>query len=133
MTPQAEIQRKRYQYLASIGGIGYLREADDTYNDINREEIETFKSVFGTAFLGRINFSGEQHKDVVSGKRSVFEEYVGQKIYNFGCDFVIPEKDDILEGWIRNWNAGKYEKGIKLIDAIFDRIDELGGIRLLWT
>lgn len=126
-----KIQRKRYQYLASIGGIGWLREADDVYNDINREQIAAFKDTFGSAFLGRINFQGEQHKEVVAGKRSVFEEYVGQKIYNFGCDFVVPAKDDVLEKLIRDWNAGIYTKGA--IDKIFERIEELGGFNLLWT
>lgn len=131
MTPQTEIQRKRYQYLASIGGYGNLREADDVYNDISREQIMAFKETFGSAFLGRINFHGEQHKDVVSGKRSVFEEYVGQTVYNFGCDFVVPAKDDVLEKSIRDWNAGIYTKGA--VDRIFERVEELGGCTFIWT
>ena len=133
MNKRKEVQEKKMRYIASIGGYAWLEEADDTYNDFNRAMIEAFKEDFGSAILGRINFCGEQHKAVISGERSVFEEYTGQKIYNFACDFVIPEKDDVLEGYIRNWNAGVYPKGVSLVELISERIKKLGGIQFLWT
>lgn len=48
---------------------GYLRidEADDTYNDLNRKIIDAYRERYGTAYLGRINYSGNQRQRIADG------------------------------------------------------------------
>ena len=64
---------------------GYLRidEADDTYNDLNRKIIDAYRERYGAAYLGRINYSGNQRQRIADGTESVFEAYTGQPLYNF--------------------------------------------------
>lgn len=128
-----DVQEKQNVYIAASGGVLAIRESDDTYNDSNRELIAAYKETYGTAFLGNINFYGDQRTNVASGKKSIYFEYTGQLVYNFGCDFVIPVKDEMLESLIRDWNAGKTrENGISVLDSIMNRIQELEGINLIW-
>ena len=85
---------------------GYLRidEADDTYNDLNRKIINAYRERYGTAYLGRINYSGNQRQRIADGTESVFEAYTGQPLYNFCCDFCVSAPDRTLEELIRHWN-----------------------------
>lgn len=129
-----EIQRKQIQYLAATGGVWALREADEKYNDMNREIIEAFKNAHGRAYLGKINFYDDERRRVASKQQSVYVEYTGQLVYNFGCAFVVPEKDEALENLIFDWNTDKPSVSScrGLIDAIMARIEELGGINFVW-
>ena len=129
-----EIQKRQNQYLAATGGVWALREADEKYNDMNREIIEAFKQTHGTAFLGNINFYGEERQKVASKQQSVYKEYTGQLVYNFGCAFVVPAKDEVLENLIFDWNTDKKAASEchGLIDKIIDRINELGGVNFVW-
>lgn len=83
---------------------GYLRidEADDTYNDLNRKIINAYRERYGTAYLGRINYSGNQRQRIADGTESVFEAYTGQPLYNFCCDFCVSAPDRTLEELIRH-------------------------------
>lgn len=129
----SEIKEMQNAYIAASGGVLEIRESDDTYNDSNRDLIEAYKEKYGSAFLGSINFYGDRRESVVSGEKSVYEEYTGQPVYNFGCDFVVPTKDEKLEALVRDWNSGKSRyNGVSVIDTIMDRIQELGGSNLLW-
>ena len=130
MADLKQTQTEHFEYIASIGGYSHLTEADDTYNDLNRKLIVAFKNTHGAAYLGRINFGGDQREELLTGKRNSLEEYVGQKIYNFGCDFVIPVKDEIITHLICEWNKKPL---IPVLNAIYDRIEALGGTTLLWT
>lgn len=134
MNAVRKIQKRQNDYLASTGGVWALREADEKYNDMNREIIDAFKNAHGTAFLGNINFYGEDRQKVASKQKSVYIEYAGQLVYNFGCAFVVPSKDDLLEDLICSWNADKKTASEcrGLIDKIVDRIQEIGGINFVW-
>ena len=70
---------------------GYLRidEADDTYNDLNRKIIDAYRERYGAAYLGRINYSGNQRQRIADGTESVFEAYTGQPLYNFSIPAAI--------------------------------------------
>lgn len=120
------------KHLACTGGALALREADGTYNDFNREQIEAFQMMHGSAWMGRINFHGDQNKEVVAGTRSVYEEYTGQQVYNFGCDFIIPKTDEELEQMIRRWNGGKLPLDVNHLDKMMERIEKLRGINFVW-
>ena len=125
-----EIRKRQNLYLASTGGAWALREADEKYNDMNREIIDAFKKAYGAAFLGKINFYDEERQRVASKQQSVYVEYTGQLVYNCGCSFVVPVKDEDLEARIVEWNAGRNTTSV--IDKIMARIEELGGISFVW-
>lgn len=121
---------KRIRYLQAIGGVGALMEADDTYNDFNRETIQAMVRRDGQAYLGSINYYGEDRELILSQKRSVYEKYTGGKIYNFSCAFCVPVADEQLEELVRTWNesAPAY-----LVDKIMHRVEAIGGVNFLWT
>ena len=90
-------------YAASCGGYLGIRECDDTYNDWNRKIIDAYRERYGAAYLGRINYSGNQRQRIADGTESVFEAYTGQPLYNFCCDFCVSAPDRTLEELIRHW------------------------------
>ena len=101
---------------------GYLRidEADDTYNDLNRKIIDAYRERYGAAYLGRINYSGNQRQRIADGTESVFEAYTGQPLYNFCCDFCVLAPDRTLEELIRHWNNADIPLSEKKVDTIMD-------------
>lgn len=125
--------KRQNDYLRTTGGAWALREADSTYNDFNREAIKYFLMRYSQAYLGSINFYDDKRKQVVKGTSSVYEQYTGQMVYNFGCSFVVPTADEELEKLIREWNAdNQLPKGVDEITKITNRIDKLGGLHLVW-
>lgn len=112
-------------YALSCGGILFVNEADDIYNDYNRRIIDCFYKKHNTALIGHINF-----KDKGVGP---FLQYNGEKVYNFGCDFIIPKHDDMLEKMLLSWNGIKtdLEKEVK-ISNIYRRIENISGITFKW-
>lgn len=126
-----QIKSEQYQYISATGGWLGLRESDATNNDMNRRVINAYRAEHGHAFMGNINFYDDARTEVVSGTRSVYEEYVGQPIYNFYCSFIVPVEDEELATLIRAWNKDDVE--YQSIDPIFDRIDSLGGEHFIWS
>ena len=98
-------RKMQFNYVRSTGGYLELREADNTYNDWNREQLRALKMMHGRLFLGSINFHGGQRKKVVAGKEGIYEELLDQMVYNFGCDFAVPVPDKELGDLIRAWNG----------------------------
>lgn len=120
-------------HIAQTGGWGALREADEVYNDLNREKIAAFKMWHENIFLGNITFSGEQRLAVIAGKESVYKQYLDETIYNFSCSFCVAERDQKLERMIRAWNQDeRLPKSGKDIEKITRRIEALGGFSMLW-
>jgi hypothetical protein len=119
-------------YAASCGGYLGIRECDDTYNDWNRKIIDAYRERYGAAYLGRINYSGNQRQRIADGTESVFEAYTGQPLYNFCCDFCVSAPDRTLEELIRHWNNAAVPLSEKKVDAIMDRIQVLCGQTFIW-
>lgn len=129
----AFVRKKQRDHIRFTGGYGELREADDTYNDLNRELIRGFLKRYGKAFMGDVNFFDEKRKQIARGEASVYEEYTGQMVYNFGCSFVVPTQDEELEKLIRAWNSDdRLPKRYADVEKITDRVDKIGGIHLTW-
>jgi hypothetical protein len=62
----------------------------------------------------------------------LFTSYIGQTVYNFDADFVVPVEDRVLAKLIVKWNDG-WPLSLKLISRITERVDDLGGANLLWS
>ena len=122
--------RKRICHLQAIGGAGMLMEADETYNEFNREAIRAMALRDGQTYLGNINYYGEVRERILAKEQSIYEKYTGGKIYNFSCAFCVPVADEQLEELIRTWNesAPAY-----MVDKIMHRVEVIGGVNFLWT
>lgn len=126
-------RKTQFDYVRGTGGFLALREADDTYNNLNREQLRALKMMHGRLFLGSINFHGDQRKKVVAGKEGIYEELLDQMVYNFGCDFATPVPDKELEDLIRAWNGDeRLPKKLVDVEAMTGRVEQLGGINLIW-
>lgn len=125
--------RKQHQYIIDHGSIWKIPEADQGYNDLNREIIEAARKAYGKIYLGNINYYDRQRERIVADAEDVFKEYTGEVVYNFGYCFCVPKKDMILRDLIRSWNgAEKTNVVAKAPEQIIDRIDEIGGFSFIW-
>ena len=98
-------RKTQFDYVRGTGGFLALREADDTYNNLNREQLRALKMMHGRLWLGSINFFGDKRKKVMAGNEDIYEELLDQMVYNFGCDFAVPVPDKELGDLIRAWNG----------------------------
>ena len=129
-----EIKSRLYGYIRSIGGWMEVMESDSYLNDANRAVIEAYKKEHGATFLGKTNFYDADRAAVANGTKSPLEEYAGQLVYNFGCDFVISVEDEELAAMIREYNTDEsYGNAYKLVTAITNRVDQLGGEHFIWS
>ncbi|MGE4353519.1 MAG: hypothetical protein AB7D36_05495 [Oscillospiraceae bacterium] len=128
------LQQEQRDYIAHSGGYYELREADDVYNDLNREQIIAFaREHSGEAWLGNINYYDEQRKNIAAGRESPYKKYTGQRIYNFEYSFCIPAPNEKLSDLIRSWNTPGNEKDMwNTISAITKLIAMLDGIQFIW-
>ena len=125
----AYYQHEQFTYVRKMGGWAYIMEADDTYNDFNRQQIEAFYQMYGHAYMCDANYHDEEHEMVVAGTQSVYTEYQeGQHLYNFCCTYLVPTEDETLQELIRDWNRSK----IKDPDVIRRRVKAIGGIYFCW-
>ena len=127
-----DIVKKQNQYVRSQGGYSNIREADQTYNDMNRELIQAMADEYHTAYLGRYQFFGREKLRIFNGTDDVYVIYTGQAVDNFDTDFIVPTRDELLETMIRSFNAVGKTSNIKLIDRIVSRIYELDGHLTIW-
>lgn len=127
----AYLRHCQYSYVGATGGWLALREAEDTYNDLNREIIAAARQAHGEAFIGYVN--APNREEIANGTADVYEEFTGQKVYNFGGDFVVPVRDKELEELLRKWSQNDRIPGWNDAEAITNRISEIGGENLLWT
>lgn len=125
-----ELMRKQNAYVVNCGGWLGLSESDVDYNNLNRDIISAFKNENKHCYIGNINFYGQTREYIINGEKSCYNEYVGQKVYNFGCDFIVPKADEKLAQLIKKWNI---DGDISLIDDILNRINEINGIHFIWT
>lgn len=126
-------RKLQFEYVRNTGGYWALREADDTYNNLNREQLLALKMMHGRLWLGSINFYDDKRKKITAGEESVYEELTDQMVYNFGCDFAVPVPDEELEELIRAWNGDEsLPKRLVDVEAMTGRVEKLGGINLIW-
>lgn len=125
-----EILKEQRKYIIEQGRI---QEADETYNNFNREIIKSYANEHGKGYLGKINFyNDKERKKIARGELSCYQEYVGQKICNFDYAFIVPVEDSDLQSMIQRWNS-ELSNPTALINQIFNRIEVLGGLVFSWT
>lgn len=97
-------------------------------NEISYAKIEVFSRQYPECYLGKINTHTMDGYNLV--------RYDGKKVQFFGYDFIVSVNDPTLTDMIGRYNKpSENSDGIllwKRICEINNRIDELGGIRLLW-
>lgn len=125
-------RKEQIWYISSQGGILSIEEGDEKYNNYNREMLYALKQVRNHLYLGSVNYYGEKRERIASGEDSVYEELEDQVVYNFYCDFAVPNPDQELEQMIRKWNSDEGQNDSSLVCKIMDRIGEIGGINLVW-
>jgi len=124
----AYISKMQNGYASSCGGYSGIREADDYYNDLNREQIKAFLLAHKKAFIGKINMERTGKEIPV-----LSENECGQNVCNFGCDFVVPCEDEVLKDLIEGWNGKEnQENSVTDLNEITARIEKLGGIQFIW-
>lgn len=125
-----ELKEQEYKFVQSCGGYWGLTEFDTKQNDISREKVKCFPE---GSFLGNINFYDEDRKNL--SERPVMREYGGQSIHNFEFAFIVPKYDDLLVEMIRSYNLLPFnnKRVFAFLDAIFLRIETLGGETLTWV
>lgn len=113
-----ELRHLQCLYAASIGGLMELREADGTWNEYNVKIIKEFAKLHPGCVLGKFN-------------ESELTPYTGQKIYNFGCDFIIPAEDERLQELLKKRNDEGY-RDLSSLMKIQKRIKTTGGLVFIW-
>lgn len=122
--------------IARAAGVYHLKhfsnggssEFDKSINELSRNMIETMVRLHGHCYLWKIN---RHSKDEPIWKI----HNPGDRIFNFECELVTPRYDKKLYALIKMWS--EYNKIIpdkwKTLNAIFDRVEEIGGYSLSWA
>jgi len=95
---------------------------------LQREKITAIYNHHGEAYIGKINFHADKHKNLSAD--AVLTKYSGEIIYNFDAAFVLPSEDVELAEMIVKWNKNPILSNLK---AIMGKIDATGGLILLWS
>lgn len=127
-----ELKIEQYKHIASIGGYLSLQESDNYNNDLNRAIIKAFYESNKETYLGNINLSGKKLKAVRAGKQvDILKKYENELVYNFEYSFIIPEKNAELENLIKTWTMASVDTST--LDKIMKKIEEIGGLLLVWS
>jgi len=99
-------------------------------NRWSRAIVRAMRREKGVAWIGNINIYEETR-----GK-PVIQEYRKGMVFNFEVAFVLPVFDQILQDMILARDMSKYTTSsadYKRIIEIFKRIEEVGGLSLIWS
>jgi len=88
--------------------------------------LNNYREKHGQAWLGKINRYDED-----KGKPYLVE-YTGQKIYTFDYGVAVPCNDQKLIELIKTRETSPLKDNMKTADDCFNRVEELGGITLIW-
>jgi hypothetical protein len=125
-----ELNKKTNAYLIEHWDNGGTSEFDKSINDISRDRIKAVKEKYGTCFMYKINKWDQTELTCV--------EFVGQKVFNFEFDLILPKRNEELIKLIDVRNAPKTEeysnkRNMDEVKAIFDIVEKNNGISLVWS
>jgi hypothetical protein len=112
-------------------GDGCLPEADADLNRSSLALARAYAEHFGSCWVGKVNL--DKHEDML---RIMWEFHPGDTLCTFEASFVVPVYDKELELLILERAFASYTSvadDIPRVDAIHQRIKELGGSHLIWT
>ena len=124
-----ELEKQTGEYL--YNNEGWTNKFDMSINDISRAKIESALVEWGEVWLGNVNLYDDARKHPYQ-----LVKWYGEKVYTFGYHFIVPVNDSILTELIDKRDKSEYTNGtddMKMIDAIFARIEELKGVSLIWA
>ena len=125
----AELEKQTGEYL--YNNEGWTNEFDMSINDISRSKVESALAEWGEVWLGNVNLYDEARKHPFQ-----LVKYCGETVYTFSYHFILPVNDPVLTELIDKRDKSEYtgtSADMKMINAIFARIEELGGVSLLWA
>ncbi len=131
ITSLNELEKATNDYLDLHAEEGGTSEFDMSINDISRAKIEEALKVWGQVYLGNINLYGDNRHQPVK-----LIKYFGEQVYNFGYAFAIPCDSPELCKMIEDRDNSEYtgtSDDFKRIKEIYELIDSLGGIYLIWA
>jgi hypothetical protein len=100
-------------------------------NDRSKLLIQAYVNEHGAAWLGRVNISRE-----TEGRPVIWECLDPAGVQTYGAAFVLPAFDEELRRMIVSRHDTPYtgtSDDAKLVHAIFDRVEQLGGHGLHWN
>lgn len=116
----AYYRHKQNDYIRSCGGILNIKEADETYNDLNRSILDAFDDQnSGETFI--FSLFGEKAKEGLRKYES--------PVYNFDCYFVVPKYNEELDRMVKEIGKNKSEA---TYDKIMKKVEQLHGLSLVW-
>jgi len=126
-----------YFFHSNGDGTSYFEppsEFDPSLNQVTLDKIYAFaKQYGGRCWLGAVNLYSTDPPD-----KPILKEYICEDtgVYNFEYSFIIPQYDETLKQMIID-RANTPYTGTKddsvLVEAIHNRVDELGGMYLHWV
>jgi hypothetical protein len=127
-----ELKQESRAYHVLHADNGGSSEFDMSINDISRAKIQAVSEIWTEVWLGNVNLYGDDRH----GGKPIMTKWEGDLVYNFEYAFCIPGHDAELEQMIRDRDDAEYtgtRDDYKRIDAIFARIEKLGGETLSWS
>ena len=128
MKTLAELQTAEHEYIKGHGGYWELSEYKRRINKFSRAKVRAFRRGHGEAWLGNVNFYPETPPN--------YTKYTNGIVRNFEYRFIISQPDAELQNLITQRNEADYtgtKADFSRVDAIFNKIEELGGIVLNWV
>ena len=97
-----------------------IKEADETYNDLNRSILDAFDDQnFGDTFI--CSLFGKKGSDGLRKYQS--------PVCNFDCNFVVPKYNEELDRMVKEIG----EEGSKVTyEKILEKVEQLHGFVLVW-
>lgn len=136
--PAYDALERLVERTLAING-GTLPEASPTINDASRLVIREMQAQYGAAWLGLVNRYWPEDK-----AQPYLWQWDGGTVYNFGASFVLPCYDAELAGLLESHDNAALDTRqtepydstrpvLERIQAIYRRVEEIGGAVLVWT
>lgn len=124
-----QLETATNQYLKDNWEWGGTSEFDTSINDISRKKLYVFaKQNGGFCYVYKINPWNNE---------LFYKRYsIGESVYNFSWDIATARKNKTIINTISERNKpGKYDrnKNKQEIDTIYNELDKVNGINLIWS
>lgn len=119
-----ELDNLENDYIARHWDTRGRHESDMELNDIARAKIAAVKRDHGICFLAKFNLANTE---------SIFVPYDGRLIYNFEYDIAVPVEDEELRRLLILLNDRQAQNYSSIMERIFNRASEIGGVVLMWV